>query len=254
VEPPRELEPLLEHARRLGAVEVRAVPRPGPCRVWALSGATRLWLKRYPSARSFAQERDALVGWGLRGVPQVLAEAPSALLLSDVPGGEVDDLAGWRAAGAFADAMHRGSGPDPDPMPLPEALARRWEAWSAQAAPHVDASTLRDARARFEPSAFSGDPRVRCHRDFHPRNWRWGPAGLGVIDFEHARFDHPLMDAVKVLDAVEVDDPRWRAFADGWPGLRADDPRLRSLRALHGLASVAWDAQRPPFPGSVGGE
>ena len=235
---PPELQPLLDLATTLGAVGVEPVARPGPCRVWRLGGESPLWLKRFASTRSFAQERGALRDWGLERVPRVLGEGPSALLLSHVDGEAPLTLEAWRAAGRFLAAMQAGSGPDEDPLPLDEALARRFQAWRALAEGRLEAEVLRSAEEVFDPSLFAGERRVRCHRDFQPRNWRWGPGGFGLIDFEHARYDHPLQDLVRVLDHVDVADPRWEALLEGRGPLAAGDrARLRSLRALDSLGA-----------------
>ena len=234
--------PLLSAAREHGAELLRAVPRPGPCRVWELGGRRRLWIKRFASGRAFEQERRALKDWGLNGVPEIVAEGPRSLLLSHVEGGQVEGIEGWRAAGAFLRRLQEESGPDVDAMPLSDALSARLASWTRRGAGRLPSELLDSVHAGFQPEAFAGDLRTRCHRDYQPQNWLWAPAGLGVIDFEHARWDHPLTDLVRVLDHVELDQPRAQAFLSGWGRSldERDQARLRSLRLLHALGSAAW--------------
>lgn len=236
-----DLDQLLK-AADAGAPGLVAVPRPGPCRVWRVGGAPVRWLKRFGSHRAWRQERDALETWGpfAARVPRVLAasESAQALLLSHVDGAPGDGVEVWRAAGIFSRQLQAGGAEDLDPMPLPEAMDRRFAAWGRQAAEHLSPGQWSAAQAAWQPQVFDGAVRRRCHRDFQPRNWLWDGRSLGVIDFEHARWDHPWVDAVRLRDCVGEDDPRWRAFFEGADA--PTGPAFDGLRLLHALGSIAW--------------
>jgi hypothetical protein len=198
------------------------------------------WLKVFGSARGYQQAARALEHWRFGDMPVVLARDPGewALLLSHVPGDQVPDEPAWAAAGQWLRGFQqRAPG---DPMPLTVALGKRLDAAVRGARPHLD-----DAELNGVLAAWTGDhdgvERVRCHRDLHPRNWRWDGHRLGVIDFEHAAPDHPLADWVRLLDDVALDDPRMRALTGPIDGRTRS--QLRDLQVLHALGSVAWGAR-----------
>lgn len=186
------------------------------------------WWKTYTSPRALSQARRAMTDWRHGRMPWVLREEGERLLLSHLDGEPTRD---WAAAGAWRRGFAKVQ--DTDPMPLAVALQKRLDSWSAALAPYQEVGgwTLIGDHA--------GVKRVRCHRDFQPRNWVISDDGLGVLDFEHAAPDHPLTDAVKVLDHIDADSPAFRAFlgCELTSGQRA---QLRDLRLLHGLATLAW--------------
>lgn len=250
-----EFDALVAIAAEHGAKPSRAVPGQGPCRLWELTGKRHLWIKQFGSQRALVQERDALTTWGLQthlgeeaSVPSVVGEdeAATALLLTNVRGGVISDSSKpWAAAGAFLAALQALPVPTVDPIPLPAAMRQRFDSWSREAAPHLAWDVLLDARQAFDTEVFVGTKRVLAHRDFQPRNWLWDGRRLGVIDFEHARADHPLVDVVKLFDHVDEGDRRFVAFQQAW-GRRFDEAeraQLRALRVLHGLACIGWGAR-----------
>lgn len=186
------------------------------------------WWKTYSSPRAVKQARRALTAWRHPRMPQVLEQDGSRLLLSHLEGQPSCD---WASAGAWRRGFAQPQ--DQDPMPLHVALQKRMESWSAALA----------AFEPVEPWRLEGDhtglARVRCHRDFQPRNWVMDDQGFGVLDFEHAAPDHPLTDAVKVLDHILPDSDAFRAFM-GRALTPAEGAQLRDLRLIHGLASRAW--------------
>ena len=107
----------------------------------------------------------------------------------------------------------------------------------------VHAALIEKLRDDGGAGIFVGAVRVPCHRDFVADNWLWSEAGLGVVDFEHARADLGLVDLAKLC----VDDWRRRpelarAFFTGF-GRRLSTLERRQLEAvvaLHGAASLAW--------------
>ena len=254
--PAGELLARLEEAR--GPVAgLRAVGSTGPGRVFALElGGEPAFLKEHGQERKFHQERRAyletLPGLGLR-TPELLWSdaAGRALLLSVLEGDGVEGVARplaeeldlHRQAGAFLRVLHAAEVRDEDPLPLAEAAARRLEAWLPRAG--LTGDEVRLARAAVgEGEPLRGARRVPCHRDFQPRNWlaAGGPEGprLGVLDFEHARPDHPLFDLVKLVHgAWRGRHDRRAAFLEGY-GSTPDERELRVVSALHGVATAAW--------------
>lgn len=218
-----------------------------------------LIVKRYASARGFAQEHGALTRWfadgagaspalGRARVPTLLAAEPrlAALLSERLPGQTSDAAPAHYAAGRFLAALHGLALADPDPLPLAEALAQRTRACSRRLdlAPALGPELLQlIAEHGPRPELFEGARRVPCHRDFAPRNWLWDGEVLAVIDFEHARLDLALVDLAKLcVGSWRRDRTLAAAFFRGYG--RTLRPReyeqLRSVVVLHGVASVAW--------------
>ncbi len=187
--------------------------------------------------RKAAQERAALEAWApqLPGAPRLLPGP--GLRMAEVPGAPVGPSPApevLAAAGAFLKQLHAIPHDDPDPLPLGQALARRAAA-ALTALPPAEVPGL-DARLRPLLDAPAGLRRVPCHRDFQPGNWRWGPDGLGVIDWEHARADLSTADLCKVLGELELDlGPFWAGY-----GPPEHPALLPALLALHGAATLAW--------------
>jgi len=215
----------------------------------------RAWLKLHGQRRKYDQElaayRDWLAPLAAR-TPRLVArhDGERALLLTDLGGTPLHDVTDPRAdlelhrqAGAFLAALHARAFTDPDPLPLARALPRRLEAWLARVElPGELVTTAR--RLVGDGEVLAGAPRVPCHRDYQPRNWRARPGpDLGVLDFEHARGDHPWADLVKLWDGPWVERPARRtAFLEGYGReLGPEDERaLLALAAVHGVATVAW--------------
>lgn len=232
----------------------------GSTRVWALELDGRGFVvKGHRGHRGFAQELEALRSWfgeerelGGAGVPELIAvdEQARTLLMRRAPGRPVSDLdddeAGpaHAAAGRFLAALHGLACVDEDPLALDEALQRRFRAWSRVCAGALELEEELLVAA-LEPGVvdFSGLARVPCHRDFSPSNWLWDGSRLVVVDFEHARLDCGLVDLAKLCVAEWVRAPALRrAFFRGY-GASLDElgvRRLRSVVALHALASLGW--------------
>lgn len=243
---------------------------PKSATVWrAESPAGALVLKQHRHPRPFAQELRAYRDWLPRldvtrtldspaRVPRLLAfdAAARALALTVAPGERLSlgpselVLSAHAAAGRFARALHSLPIADDDPLPLGDAVSARLDEWHARAAGLLSPSE-RDALQRLagRRDAFAGVRRVPCHRDFTPDNWLLAGEILHVFDFEHARFDAPEADLVKLRADVWPADPALEhAFLAGHGPLTRDAAaRLDVLLALHAVATLAW-AERHADP------
>jgi hypothetical protein len=224
------------------------------------------YLKRHRQARKHRQERAALATWApaVAGTPRLLAATAApvpALLLSPVPGALVasapttalDLPAVHAAAGRWLRAWHDQPFRDDDPMPPHEALLARLDGWAERAGAAVTRHAVAAVRARLVSLPAADLRRVPCHRDFGPRNWLWeattagvarsAGAGLGVIDFEHARPDVAWVDVLKLIDGPwlgrpDLEEAFWRGYGHR-PG-PADEVVIDALRALHAVGTIAW--------------
>lgn len=236
-----------------------------PNRVWRLRFGTRpsLFVKVFSSRAKCRQERDALKRWApaLRredlSTPEIVAAEPEerALLLSGLPGvsasaaaGSEHDAARWHHRMAAAcRTLHELplKETDLDPLPLARAIPERLASWLRRAGDRLSTAERETARRLVgDGSLFEGDSRVPCHRDFQPRNWlidrrHEGSETYGLIDFEHARPDHPLVDFVRVAERATPG--IFEAFLDGYGIDRASiDGKLRAISAIHAIGSVVW--------------
>ncbi len=244
----------------------------GPSRVWRLEreGAPCLYLKQFGEERKRAQEVAALEGWveALRGgetaLPQLYAKsdpALSSILLTAVPGEiaanlPLDEHAGvaiHRRAGEFLARLHALPFRDEDPMPLATALPLRLAFWLERQDGLLSSVEHELAlRSVGDGAMFEGDTRVPCHRDYSLRNWlvegegRNGARRFGVIDFEHARPDHPWVDFVRVEERARPHYPAWfESFCEGYSHasespITACDAKLRAVSAIHAVGSIVW--------------
>jgi len=230
-----------------------------------LSDGTTLYLKQFKEESKRQQEIEAYERWVplLRNqpfsLPNLLAKsAPElcAIALSTLEGQLAADEALTPQeneelhfqAGVFLRKLHSLPFDDPDPVPLSEALPLRLQFWCSRGQQWLShkeidfaCSLVRDGRP------FRRDRRVPCHRDYQMRNWifnknRCSPT-LGIIDFEHSRADHPLIDFVRVYENAARDDSiSWRAFTRGYDHKmdRSELDRLLAIAVIHAIGSVVW--------------
>lgn len=267
-----QLEP--ERADELGAPNaVRFVGNAhARSAVWRISGARPWYVKRAASAGKFDAEVTALRTFAPHmdaATPQLVAPAPDARVfaMTSVGAGPVawDEapsvferagraLRSLRAAAESAGAPLDGN--PPDPVPLPVAMQRRFEAWWPRAVPHLPPA-LRDAAvALWERHPPTETNRVPSHRDFSPRNWALAPDGtIGVFDFEHARYDHPLVDVLRLPEhGVPLSGARGRALLQGLGMAEAEDhPDYPPVAALHAISTVAWASEFDDAPFKAAG-
>ena len=258
----------------------------GPSRVWRLdfSDAPSLYLKQFGEERKREQEIaafewvDALRDRGA-ALPTLRAMSDpdqKAIILTGVAGevgtsfplDEHDGVEVHRRAGAFLAAFHCLPFEDLDPMPLSHAIPLRLAFWIERGGERLSCEEGALARDLVgDGSLFAGDRRVPCHRDYQLRNWllereaetaEGSGLALGVIDFEHARPDHPLVDFVRVEERAAPHYPHWfEAFILGYEQatfeqrtherspctevtLESIEEKLRAFSAIHAVGSVVW--------------
>ena len=227
--------------------------------VWRLESAVgdAVFLKRHGAARRHAQEVRATALWASRlgASPRLIASdaKPRLALFEAAPGEPGEEFRADRsssplrdgAAGRLLARLHALPTADDDPVPLAAAIARRARAWAERARSALDAAVVDAVVARCAapwPAALPPPRRVPCHRDFGPHNWLFGPAGLRVIDWEHAREDSAAADLDRALASPSVDGA---AFLEGYGALAPSlAEELRRVTPLSALAQVAWAAER----------
>jgi len=243
---------------------VGPIARAQPCtrgttaRVWCIDAAHgRFAVKVHARGRAFEQERTALVR--LAGAaddpwPQLVASDRDrlAIVTTWLPGTRADDPAidprtrarVFAAAGALRRRFDALPCDDDDPLPLPDALERRMAAALAS----LDRDVVARVQTNWRPHVFASATRRFCHRDFAPHNWLVADGGLRlrVIDFGHARADHPLVDLARALSPVWGAPAQRSALLTGYgralaPAALAE---LRQLELLDAVATAAWGRRR----------
>jgi len=247
-----------ELAARISTIRWRRLERPATGRVWTgMEGHQPVILKESHSRRGHEQEVTALQHLHALPVPQLLDSdvVGRLMLLSRLPGTPpaADAVPAHAAAARWLRALHECPVEAIDPLPLSQALQLRVRAALAQAPADLpDRPRVQAALAPERP--FPSAERVWCHRDFTPRNWLWDPVqGLGVVDLEHSRPDHPAWDLVKLITEVWPDQPQTRrAFLASYGPLPDPDVVTR-LCWLHGLQTYSWGRrQRDPETAGLG--
>jgi hypothetical protein len=234
-------------------VRARAIEGGTTSRVWCVETANgRVAVKQHGRGRAFAQETAALAAlpadddapW-----PRLLARDPAqlALVTTWLPGTSARSAARepatraaiYAAAGLLRRRLDAVPCPVDDPVSVRDALERRMDAQLDRSA--LAPAVIAAVRAAFRPDAFVGATRSFCHRDFAPRNWLVEGASLRVVDFGHARADHPLVDLARALSPV-WGEPRARTELLAAYGLDEDDTlrQLELLELLDMVATVTW--------------
>lgn len=243
------------------------------CRLSSRQG--HCYLKIHQSLSHWHTEVHAYEHWapafGDRA-PRLLAvhaEAPPALVISELPGQILEDLrlpasqerAIWRAAGealvtlhamgpgdGFGSCLRDGTLAEAFPRNAREYVSERFKGDIDQAIrkAYITPDELATLQAAFALlPAFEGERPLPCHRDYCAANWLVSPAGTwaGVIDFEFARWD------VRVADFTR--DPQWswihrpdlvEAFFTGYGrALTAtEEQQLLVAHAEYTLSAILW--------------
>lgn len=261
---------------RFAVASARDRPRDDSA-IWRLAADRGfVYLKAYRRVAKWDMEVHAYERWtvALAGqAPQLIAvlEPPApAVLLAELPGAPLErtslparsEQAAWRAAGAALARLHalpgekwfgpprrdgrpRVAAPETDPVALVASALENWLA-RAVAGDLLTAKEIETAqRALANADLFANEAPVACHGDYRPRNWLVGPDGawVGVIDFEHARWDLKANDLGYWWDRggwSERFDLR-AAFLAGYGRLtRRERQQLRVVRILGALGRINW--------------
>ena len=232
------------------------------CSVWSgiWQEGTPAILKAHSPGRGWQQEKDALDQIQQLDLPPSVVtpmildsrSSPPALILTPVTGINMAhhsfSMADWsqaqRIAARFLKRWQSQPFEDNDPLPLDQALLQRLENWISKGSDCLSKSEIAVARGRLgDGSLFRGHSRVPCHIDFQPRNWLWNGQQLGVIDFEHARPDHPAFDWVRLELGLWQKMPELRdEFIEEWGGLPdwASREVIDAVIGIHAIGSIVW--------------
>ncbi|MDQ3151848.1 MAG: aminoglycoside phosphotransferase family protein [Actinomycetota bacterium] len=142
-------------------------------------------------------------------------------------------------AGALLRRLH--SAEPATPLPdFARGMRTRLTSWLERSAGLLTSEEQALVRRHVDALAELPTPEgVPCHLDYQPRNWLIDPiAGLGVVDFEHARVDATVRDLVRLTFRHWRMQPVLRdAFFDGY-GRRLDDVEDRVLTHCAALDAV----------------
>jgi Ser/Thr protein kinase RdoA (MazF antagonist) len=150
--------------------------------------------------------------------PRLLAEIddPPAIIVTALPGTTVADLdlppeserEVFGQAGELLSTWHSAA-PARETPNMTAWLAARGEQWLALAKSILPAPKRADIHAHLRDLATLGPlPAVPCHLDFTPRNILHDARGtVRVIDFEHARYDLPARDLVRLASRIWPERP-----------------------------------------------
>jgi Ser/Thr protein kinase RdoA (MazF antagonist) len=203
-------EPIMQHAGNEQTTILRALTRHG-----------EVVVKHHRDRERHTRERDAYRHWApalAERAPRLLTEIddPPAIIVTALPGLPVAELTlppeaehdVFAQSGAILAAWHAAQPPRGTPN-MTAWLADRGEQWLQLAEPILPAGERAEIRAHLHKLATLGPlPAVPCHLDFTPRNLVRAPDGaVGVIDFEHARYDLPARDLVRLASRTWPDRP-----------------------------------------------
>jgi thiamine kinase-like enzyme len=121
-------------------------------------------------------------------------------------------------------------------------LASRGEQWLARAADHLSTAERRRHHQQLSELAnLKVETLTPCHLDFMPRNLIRGNDGtLRIIDFEHARYDLPARDLVRVTTRIWNSRPDLEAAFHSTYGQPTDfDAYVIKLCTTIDIASLA---------------
>lgn len=207
----------------------------------ATTAAGEVIVKRHRGPDRHRQEIHAYQHWvpALHGrAPQLLAvnDNPPAIVITAMPGRPLaeaglapeQELDAYRQAGKLLRDLHHAAAPHMEPD-MTRWLAERGEHWLALAEDILSAERRAEIRSHLRALARIGPvPAVPCHLDYTPRNLLANSAGaIAVIDFEHARYDLPARDLVRLATRTWPDRPDLEeAFLHGYGHLTDLDRKV----------------------------
>jgi Ser/Thr protein kinase RdoA (MazF antagonist) len=173
-------------------------------------------VKIHRSPQRHRQETHAYRIWtpALDGqAPDLIAvnADPPAIAITAVPGQALDRLLlpleaerdAHRRAGAVLRTLHA-AGPSKRDLGFKTFLAERGRYWISHAGAKINSRRRRKLERLLEQLAgLPVDTLTPCHLDFMPRNLLRADDGtIRVIDFEHARYDFPARDLVRLATRI----------------------------------------------------
>jgi hypothetical protein len=209
------------------------------------------FVKHHGNVTKHAREVHAYQQWtpalGQRAAQLVaFSSQATTIVITALPGvanhSASDTIDVHRQAGALLRAFHAAA----EPRALPgyrSWLAGRAHYWATNARELLSGhdweiiSTHLDALAAYDIQKGTA-----CHLDFQPRNWLLDRAGtVRLIDFEHARFDLPVRDLVRLHFRIWATRPDLRtAFFAGYGRdlTRTEEQMIWHLGALDALTAL----------------
>lgn len=182
-----------------------------------------------------------------------------AMILTNVEGGLLDETGVspeectqmFSLAGNFARKLHDIELESHDLGDSVDYFAAWGERYLANADGVLDARTMDWARTVWDRgSAFTGVRFVRVHMDYSPRNWlidrQEEGIRFGVIDWERARIEHWLQDAVRMQHDHWRKEPHLKeAFFEGYGHTltELEEHQLQLLSMVGAVATVPWAIQ-----------
>ncbi|GAA3397537.1 hypothetical protein GCM10020369_78130 [Cryptosporangium minutisporangium] len=160
--------------------------------------------------------------------PAIVVTAYSGLQLSEARIERSQEVGAYRQAGELLRQFH-GAGPPWHEPDLTVWLAERGEYWLSRGLDILTAAEVADVRAHLQELTGLGPiPPVPCHLDFMPRNLLVRPDGeVGVIDFEHSRYDLAARDLVRLASRIWASRPDLEAaFLAGYGALDDRDGQI----------------------------
>lgn len=216
-------KPLQYHDGHDGTMVLRAATTSG-----------EVIVKGHRHAERYEQELHAYRHWtsSLDGrAPQLLVSCddPPAVVVSVLPGQPLNDrhltteaeLRAHRRAGELLARYHRAAPACAD-INMVEWLVARGEQWLTVARDVIPMAQQTQTRAHLRALADLGRiDAVPCHLDYTPRNLLATHDGaVGIIDFEHSRYDLAARDLVRLATRTWTIHPQLRdAFLAGYGAL-----------------------------------
>jgi Phosphotransferase enzyme family len=208
-------------------------------------------LKHHGSETKHAREVRAYQQWapalGQRTAQLVASSSQTmTIIITALPGdaelGASDTADVHRQAGALLRAFHGAA----EPRALPGYrgwLTDRAHYWTKNAGELLSGHDLMLVRTHLDALAAYDIPQGNpCHLDFQPRNWLIDQGGIvRLVDFEHARFDIPARDLVRLYFRVWPARPDLRtAFLVGYGRdlTSTEQEMIRHLGALDALTAL----------------
>jgi Ser/Thr protein kinase RdoA (MazF antagonist) len=236
---------LLAICRRLLDPDAQAVVlhpgHNGTAVLRAKTAAGEVIVKVHRSPERHRQEVDAYQHWApvLRGrAPQLLAvnDDPPAIVVTALNGHSLasiclnpsQEVEAHRQAGKVLRLLHHAAPPRTQPE-MTAWLAGRGEQWLTLAEDILSTTRRREIRTHLRALTQLGPTTaLPCHLDYTPRNLVWAATiRLSVIDFEHARYDLPARDLVRLATRTWPTRPDIEeAFLDGYGELSDLDRQI----------------------------